>query len=278
MEPVPQSGHSTERSLSALRGRPSPARPRYNAAAAGNCFIIAIAGVRCLTACLTRRSATVSGVMQGDESSLRHRFRDVVTSEEQLRAVLGQPTERAVAKVVRVIDDHARRFIAHAPFVFVASAGADGTLDVSPKGDPAGFVKVLDDRTLAIPDRPGNRRIDTFRNVLSNPNVGLIFLIPGVTHTLRMAGKAIIVRDTELREAMAANGKLPEHILIIEISHVLSHCPKCMIRSGMWRPEAWPDTSNLPSFAEMLVAHGKLAETVEEMQTIIDTGNRDRLY
>jgi len=209
---------------------------------------------------------------------LRHRFRDVITSEEQLRAVLGPATERAVAKVVRVIDEHARRFIAHAPFVFVASAGADGLLDVSPKGDPAGFVKVLDEKTLAIPDRPGNRRLDTFRNVLSKPNVGLIFLIPGVTHTLRMAGKAIIVRDAQLREAMAVNLKPPEHVLVIEVSHVLSHCPKCMIRSGMWQPQAWPDASDLPSFAEMLIAHGKLAQTVEELQTIIDTGNRDRLY
>ena len=216
--------------------------------------------------------------MQDDKSSLRHRFSDVITSEEQLRAVLGPATERAVAKVVRAIDEHARRFIAHAPFVFVASAGADGMLDVSPKGDPAGFVKVLDEKTLAIPDRPGNRRLDTFRNVLSNPNVGLIFLIPGVTYTLRMAGKAIIVRDTELREAMAVNRKPPEHILVVEVSRVLSHCPKCMIRSGMWQPQAWPATSDLPSFAEMLIAHGKLAQTVEEMQTIIDTGNRDRLY
>jgi uncharacterized protein len=216
--------------------------------------------------------------MQGNATSLRHRFRDVITREEQLRAVLGPATERSVAKVVPVIDDHARRFIAHAPFAFVASAGPDGMLDISPKGDPAGFVKVLDERTLAIPDRPGNRRLDTYRNVLSNPNVGVIFVIPGVTYTLRVAGKAIIVRDAELREAMAVNRKLPEHILVIEISHVLSHCPKCMMRSGMWQPEAWPDTSNLPSFAEMLVAHGKLAETVEEMQAIIEKGNRDRLY
>ncbi|WP_338112442.1 pyridoxamine 5'-phosphate oxidase family protein [Rhizobium gallicum] len=123
----------------------------------------------------TRRG---TGIMQDHESSLRRRFRDVITSEEQLRAVLGAPTDRAVAKVVRLIDEHARRFIAHAPFVFVASAGADGMLDVSPKGDPAGFVKVLDKRTLAIPDRPGNRRLDTFRNVLSNPNVGLNFRNP----------------------------------------------------------------------------------------------------
>ena len=150
-------------------------------------------------------------------------------------------------------------------------------LDISPKGDPAGFVKVLDERTIAIPDRPGNRRIDTFRNILTNPNVGLIFVIPGVTYTLRMSGQAIIVRDAELRAEMAVNGKPPQHVLVIEISHVLSHCPKCMIRSGMWQPEAWPDTSALPSFAEMLVAHAKLG-TVEETQAVIDQGNRERLY
>lgn len=215
--------------------------------------------------------------MQEGSSGLQHRFRDTITSEEQLRSVLGHPTERGAAKVIHVVDEYTRRFIAHAPFVFVASSGPDGMLDVSPKGDPAGFVKVLDERTIAIPDRPGNRRIDTFRNILGNPNVGLIFVIPGVTYTVRMSGKAIIVRDDELRAQMAVNGKVPEHVLVVEISHVLSHCPKCMIRSGMWQPEAWPETSTLPSFAEVLVAHAKLG-TVEETQEVIDKGNRERLY
>lgn len=218
------------------------------------------------------------GTTEREATGLRRRFRDVVTLEEELRAVVGQPPERSVAKVVHVIDDHARRFIAHAPFVFVASAGVGGMIDVSPKGDPPGFVKVLDDKTLAIPDRPGNRRLDTFRNVLVNPSVGLIFVIPGVTYTLRVSGNAIIVRDLELREMLAVNHKAPDHVLVVDVLQVLSHCPKCMVRSGLWRPDAWPDTSALPSFAEMLVAHGKLAETVEEMQAIIDTGNRERLY
>jgi PPOX class probable FMN-dependent enzyme len=151
-------------------------------------------------------------------------------------------------------------------------------LDVSPKGDPAGFVKVIDDRTLAIPDRLGNRRLDTFRNVLGNPNVGLIFLIPGITYTLRISGKAIIVRDLELREAMAIKGKRPDHVLVVEVERVLSHCPKCMIRSGLWEPEAWPDTNDVPTFAETLIAHAKLAETVDVIQAIIDRNNRERLY
>jgi PPOX class probable FMN-dependent enzyme len=216
--------------------------------------------------------------MAGDSTSPRRRFRDIVTSEEELRAVVGHPPQRSVGKVVRVIDEHSRRFIAQAPFVFVASAGPGGMIDVSPKGDPAGFVKVIDDRTLAIPDRLGNRRLDTFRNVLGNPNVGLIFLIPGITYTLRISGKAIIVRDPELRESMAVKGKRPDHVLVVEVEHVLSHCPKCMIRSGLWEPDAWPDTSDVPTFAETLIAHAKLAETVAEMQAIIDRGNRERLY
>lgn len=216
--------------------------------------------------------------MISDSNDLGSRFRDVVTSEEELRAVVGHPPQRSVDKVVRVVDEHSRRFIAHAPFVFVASLGDGGILDVSPKGDPAGFVKVLDERTIAVPDRLGNRRLDTYRNVLQNPHVGLIFVIPGVTYTLRISGKAIIVRDLELRESMAIKGKPPDHVLVVAVEHVLSHCPKCMIRSGLWQPDAWPDTSTLPTFAETLIAHAKLAETVEEMQVIIDRGNRERLY
>jgi PPOX class probable FMN-dependent enzyme len=216
--------------------------------------------------------------MADDTATLRHRFRDVVTSETELRTVVGEPTQRALDKVVRVIDRHSRSFIAHAPFVFVASAGASGMVDVSPKGDPAGFVKVLDERTLAIPDRLGNGRLDTLRNILRNPNVGLIFIIPGVGYTLRISGRAIIVRDRELRESLTVNRKLPDHVLIVAVDHVLSHCPKCMIRSGLWQPESWPDLTDLPTFAETLIAHAKLAETVDEVQAIIDQANRERLY
>lgn len=213
-----------------------------------------------------------------DAAPAASRFRDIVTSEEELRATVGEPAHRAVAKVVHEIDAHSRAFIERAPFCFVASASPEGLIDVSPKGDPAGFVRVLDARTLAIPDRLGNRRLDTFRNVLANPNVGVIFVVPGVTHTLRVAGKALIVRDLDLRETMAVGGKLPDHVLVISVERVLSHCPKCMIRSGLWNPSAWPDTEGLPSFAETLRAHAQLAETVEEVQAIVDEGNRRRLY
>lgn len=211
-------------------------------------------------------------------TELRSRFQDVVQSEEDLRRVLGPAQQRALDKVVRVIDDHSRRFIAHAPFVLVASADDDGMPSVSPKGDPAGFVKVLDERTLAIPDRLGNHRLDTYRNVLRNPNISAIFIIPSVTYTLRISGKAIIVRDAALRDATAINGKLPDHVMVVEVEQVYTHCPKCMIRSGLWTPESWPDTTDLPTFAETLIAHAKLAEPVEEVQAMIDRGNRERLY
>jgi uncharacterized protein len=211
-------------------------------------------------------------------SELRARFREVVSTEDELRAVVGEPPRHSIAKVVTAIDHVARTFIEHAPFAFVASAGDSGLLDISPKGDPAGFVKVLDDHTLAVPDRLGNRRLDTFRNVLCNPNVGIIFLIPGVTHTLRLSGKAIIVTDDFLRDTMKVNGKAPNHVLVVGVEKVFSHCPKCMIRSGLWQPGTWGEPAAVPSFAETLVAHAKIQESVDQMQAIIERGNKERLY
>jgi PPOX class probable FMN-dependent enzyme len=216
--------------------------------------------------------------MPEELTELKRRFRDVVASEVELRAIVGQPQQRALDKEISAIDEVSRRFIAHAPFVFVASSGEEGMIDISPKGDPAGFVEVLDEHTLAIPDRLGNRRLDTFHNVLLNPNVGLIFVIPGITYTLRVSGKAIIVRDAELRARMAVNRKEPDHILVVAVTNVYSHCPKCMIRSGLWEPRRWPDTSKLPSFAETLVAHAKLSESLETVAAMLEAGNRDRLY
>jgi len=216
--------------------------------------------------------------MPHELTELKRRFRDVVASEDELRAIVGQPQRRALDKEISVIDDMSRRFIAHAPFIFVASSGEDGMLDISPKGDPAGFVEVLDEHTLAIPDRLGNRRLDTFRNVLLNPNVALIFVIPGITYTLRVSGKAIIVRDAELRARMAVNRKEPDHILVVAVTNVYSHCPKCMIRSGLWEPRRWPDTTTLPSFAETLIAHAKINEPLETVAAMLDASNRDRLY
>lgn len=216
--------------------------------------------------------------MQRDRLPLQARFGDIVASEDEIRQVIGEPSGRAAAKVIDAIDDNVRAFIARSPFVFIASVSESGLIDVSPKGDQPGFVQVLDETTLAIPDRPGNRRVDTFRNILRNPNVGIIFVIPGITYTVRVRGTAIIVRDAPLRETMRVNGKLPDHALVVDVQEVLAHCPKCMVRSGLWEQERWPDTTNLPTFAETLVAHSKVGETVEQVQAIVDAGNRERLY
>ena len=216
--------------------------------------------------------------MPNEFAELKHRFRDVVATEAELHAIVGQPHQRALDKEISTIDDISRRFIAHAPFVFVASSGEEGMLDISPKGDPAGFVEVLDERTLAIPDRLGNRRLDTFRNVLLNPNVALIFVIPGIAYTLRVSGKAIIVRDAELRARMAVNRREPDHVLVVAVTNVYSHCPKCMIRSGLWEPRRWPDTTTLPSFAKTLIAHAKLIEPLETVAAMLESSNRERLY
>jgi PPOX class probable FMN-dependent enzyme len=217
--------------------------------------------------------------MASDRTNLRQRFKDIITSEAELREVLGHPDEIPTAKVVRTIDDYSRRFIAASPFLIIGSSGSTGGLiDVSPKGDPAGFVKVLDEKTLAIPDRIGNARLDTFRNILANPNVGLIFLIPGITYTLRVSGKAMIVRDMELRETMAINGKPPAHVIVVDVEHVLTHCAKCMVRSGMWQPDKWPHRATVPPFAETLAAHAKLADSLEELNDRLDRDTREKLY
>jgi PPOX class probable FMN-dependent enzyme len=216
--------------------------------------------------------------MPADGNGGASRFKDVVTSVEQLREVLGDPGHYAAQKVVPILDEHCARFIAASPFIMLATANARGEPDVSPKGDPAGFVKILDERTMAIPDRPGNNRIDSFRNIVENPSVAVIFVVPGVRHTLRVCGKGQIVRDPELRAAMAINGKAPGHVLVVSVERALFHCPKCMIRSHLWDPEAWPETSNVPTLAQTLVAHAELAERVADVERMVVADSKENLY
>lgn len=213
-----------------------------------------------------------------DVEPIPSRFVDVISSQDQLEAVLGRPNSRVVEKVIKSLDAHCRRFIARSPFVLVGSADAAGNIDASPKGDPPGFVRVLDDNTLALPERPGNRRADTFRNLLQNPKVGLIFLIPGKRETLRIAGDAMIVRDIGLRQSMAVDGHVPALALVVTVREAFFHCSKCMIRSQLWEPASWPSLDGLPSLAEVAVSHGGLVETVEDIQTLIDNDERTRLY
>jgi PPOX class probable FMN-dependent enzyme len=205
-------------------------------------------------------------------------FSDIITTEEELREILGYPSQTAANKAVTTLDEHCRAFIASSPFLLIASADANGNMDVSPKGDPAGFVQVLDDRTLAIPDRPGNRRGDTFRNILQNPKVGLFFFIPGKQETFRVSGRAMIVRDLWLREKMMARGKTPDFAIVVTIDEAFMHCAKCVIRSGIWEKEQWPELDGLSSLARVMVAHAKLTDSVEKVQAAIDEGYRDRKY
>jgi PPOX class probable FMN-dependent enzyme, DR_2398 family len=206
------------------------------------------------------------------------KFEEVIATRERLRELNKQPSHRVSNKAIDRIDDICRRFIAASPFVMVASRGADGRLDLSPKGDPAGFVTVLDEKTLAIPDRLGNNRLDTFENLLVNPEIGLFFIIPGNGDTLRVSGKGQIVRDSALQAKLAVNGKPPNLVLIVRVEEAFMHCPKCIVRSRLWQPEQWPDRSNVPTLAEAMVTHGALSESLAEMQTIIDNDGVKRLY
>ncbi len=209
---------------------------------------------------------------------LQTRFLEVVTTEAQFRSVMGSPPALVLRKELNELDSHAKEFIGRCPFLLIGTSGADGRMDMSPKGDPPGFVLVLDDKTLAIPDRLGNRRADTFLNLVVNDQIGLIFFVPGKQETLRISGRAIIVRDLKIREQMAVKDKLPDFAIIMEVHQMFFHCAKCIIRSNLWKPEAWPSLSGLPSLAETMISAGKLSHSVEEMQAIVDQDAATRLY
>jgi PPOX class probable FMN-dependent enzyme len=206
-----------------------------------------------------------------------HNDEHLITTMDQLREIAGHPGELAAGKVIDHIDPICERIIAASPFLVIATRGKDGLLDLSPKGDPAGFVGVLDDRTLAIPDRVGNRRFDTYENILFDPAVTLLFMIPGHGDTLRVAGKARISRAPDLLARFALRGKQPQFVLLVAVEEVFTHCPKCMIRSGLWKPESWPDRSNVPSLAEAIAEHTKM-RSVEELEPYLEEDNRERLY
>jgi len=205
-------------------------------------------------------------------------FCERISTEEQLRAVIGHPSHRVLAKHVRALDVHCRTFIAASPYVVIGSADRGGAIDVSPKGDPPGFVHVLDDRTLAVPERPGNRKADTFTNVLQNDRVGLLFLVPGKPETLRISGTGTIVRDRWLRDRLVVRDRAPELVLVVAVEEVFFHCSKCVIRSQLWNAADWPDPSALPSLAQAMVDAGRLTETRDQMQALIDRDIRERLY
>ncbi len=170
----------------------------------------------------------------------------LVTTMEQLEALYGKPSGSAVVKEVDYIAPAYRKLIEASPFVAIATGGPDG-FDCSPKGDAPGFVHILDDKTLAIPDRPGNNRIDGFRNIMRDPHIALMFLIPGVGETLRVNGRASISIDPELMQSFAVNGKLPRSVLIVHIETIFFHCAKAIVRSKLWDEASKIDRRSLPS-------------------------------
>ena len=175
-----------------------------------------------------------------------------ITDEAQLREVVGAPAELVVSKIADRLNPLTRRFIERSPFVCVATARPDGGLDVSPRGDPAGFVRILDERTLLMPDRPGNRIADTLTNLLVDDRIGLLFLIPGVGDTFRVNGRASIVDDPELLAASAVEGKVPALGILVSIEEAYTQCAKAVIRSDLWNPERHIDRDELPSSGEIL--------------------------
>src|SRR5881275_3596723 len=175
-------------------------------------------------------------------------------NEAQLRRVLGEPAELVKRKIADRLNPLTRQFVERSPFVVVATGRPDGGLDVSPRGDPAGFVRILDERTLLLPDRPGNKLADTFTNLLEDDRIALLFLIPGVDDTFRVNGRARIVDDPELLAASEIDGKVPRLGLLVEVEEAYTQCPKALLRSDLWNPERHIERSELPSSGEILRA------------------------
>ena len=202
-------------------------------------------------------------------------FKQVIQNEAELREILGYAGRAAQNKVILEVDDICRAFIAKSPFVLLGSTDANGNMDVSPKGDPAGFVQVIDSKTLLIPDRPGNRRGDTLSNILQNPNIGLLFLVPGRRDTLRVNGTAQIVRDDDVRERFIMQGKVPIFVIAVTVKEVFFHCTKCVVRAGLWSSEYEHD--ELVSLGEAIVKHAKLDITIEEADAMVED-EKNELY
>lgn len=178
-----------------------------------------------------------------------------VTSVEQLRGIYGEPRTAAAHKVIDHVDENAAAFIQRSPFLLIATAGAGGQLDVSPKGDLAGFVQVADKQTVLIPDRPGNNRIDGLQNIVETGRIGLLCLVPGVKETMRINGSAHVSVDPELLGRFVVDGKPPKSVTVVAVEELFFHCARALIRSYLWDPERQIERSELPSMGTILAAH-----------------------
>ena len=209
---------------------------------------------------------------------------EIFTSTEQLQSYIGAPMELAVRKAIPHLDRHCRAFIARSPFVSIGTAAASGRADVSPRGDAPGFVQVLDDNTLFIPDRPGNNRMDTMLNIIENPNVGLLFMVPGFEDLLRVNGRAQVVRDEDLLGQAVVNGKTPKVGIRVAVDEAYLHCAKAVKRSRLWDEASRQDRKALPSLGKMILEQTAAAESppaaevVAQVDELIEENYRTGLY
>lgn len=203
----------------------------------------------------------------------------LITTEDQLRDVIGHPRDVVIKKQINRLDAHCQQFIAQSPFLVIASSNEAGVCDVSPRGDAPGFVLTLNDRYLIIPERPGNRRVDTMRNILTNPQVSVIFIIPGLEETLRIKGRACITNDPQLLEQMKVKDKLPLVAIAIDVQSCFIHCAKAFKRSQLWKPEAWLNPEQLPNVSKMLADHINMDDVDEEaVNQLLHESYTKRLY
>lgn len=200
-----------------------------------------------------------------------------LTTIEQVYELNGEPNEFILQKHTTYLTPLLEQFILSAPMFVIATSDMEGNMDVSPKGDPAGSVRILDPYTIAIPDRPGNRRVDGHRNVLHNPHIGLIFIVPAVEETLRVNGRAFLTDEPELLESLQMQGKTPKLATIVEIDQVFVHCARPLLRGSVWSPDKWPDPDTIPTIAAMM-AEQKGWEPPDETQGKRQEEYRKMLY
>ena len=203
---------------------------------------------------------------------------EIVKDITEIREIYGEPMERTIKKQLPRLEKHSRAFIALSPFLVIASTGPSGLCDASPKGDAPGFVRVIDDETLLIPDRLGNNRVDTIGNLLSSPGVGLIFFVPGVNETLRVNGRARITTDPALLEPCTVQGKVPRSGILITAEEVYFHCGKALIRSDLWNPDKHVAQSDFPSLGRIIAEQIGDGRSIEESERYTAESYRTRLY
>lgn len=207
-----------------------------------------------------------------------YQIENPITSLNELEEMFHEMHPSQVNKVIDHLDDHCRAWIEHTTFVAISSSDGHGNMDVSPKGDPAGFIKVLDTKTLIIPDRIGNQRADTFRNVLENPGVGMMLVVPKRKEVVRINGDAEIARDDALLDMTVVNGHRPDLVLVVRVREAFFHCGKSMIRSRMWQPEHWGPIDDLPTYSQALKDHGAMDMPLEDIEARMAYNETGRLY